>query len=188
MAHAAGRDPLEFLLDMLGPGKVLDLKAQGVEYSNYGAPYDKYPIDTRRLRRVLEIAGEKANWAKRPKGNGRGMGIAAHRSFNTYVASVVEVEMDGRGSFTRAAHRAGGRCRRDRQPRSRALADGRRGGDGASAWRATARSRRANGRIQQSNFDQFQVARMNDAPCQVNVTSSRATRCRPAWASRACRR
>ena len=33
MAHAAGRDPLEYLLDMLGPGKVLDLKAQGVEYA-----------------------------------------------------------------------------------------------------------------------------------------------------------
>jgi hypothetical protein len=44
----------------LGPGKVLDLKAQGVEYSNYGAPYDKYPIDTRRLRRVLEVAGRRA--------------------------------------------------------------------------------------------------------------------------------
>ena len=36
-----------------GPGKVLDLKAQGVDYSNYGAPIEKYPIDTRRLRRVL---------------------------------------------------------------------------------------------------------------------------------------
>ena len=58
MAHAAGRDSLEFLLDMLGPGKVIDLKAQGVDYSNYGAPIDKYPVDTRRLRRVLEIAGE----------------------------------------------------------------------------------------------------------------------------------
>ena len=46
MAHAAGRDSLEFLLDMIGPGKVIDLKAQGVDYSNYGAPIDKYPVDT----------------------------------------------------------------------------------------------------------------------------------------------
>ena len=59
MAHAAGRDPLEFLLDLLGPGKVLDLKAQGVEYSNYGAPYDKYPIDTRGC----------AGWLKSPVRN-----------------------------------------------------------------------------------------------------------------------
>src|SRR5204863_5025462 len=100
LAHAAGRDPLEYLLDVLGPGKVLDLKAQGVEYSNYGAPYDQYPIDTRRLRRVLEEAAQKTNWAGRPKGKGRGTGIAAHRSFNTYVASVVEVEVDAQGGFS----------------------------------------------------------------------------------------
>ena len=36
---------------MIGPGKVIDLKAQGVDYSNYGAPIDKYPVDSRRLRR-----------------------------------------------------------------------------------------------------------------------------------------
>ena len=98
MAKAAGRDSLEYLLDLLGPGKVIDLKSQGVDYSNYGAPYDKYPIDTRRLRKVLEVAGEKAGWGKRKPGNGWGMGIAAHRSFNTYVASVVEVEVDAKGA------------------------------------------------------------------------------------------
>jgi len=78
MAHAAGRDTLEYLLDLIGPGKVLDLKAQlPAEYWNYGAPYDKYPIDTRRLRRVLEVAGEKSNWGKRKPGGG--WGIASPR-------------------------------------------------------------------------------------------------------------
>ncbi len=169
MAHAAGRDPLEFLLDMLGPGKVLDLKGQGVEYANYGAPYDKYPIDTRRLRRVLEIAAQKANWANRPKGNGRGMGIAAHRSFNTYVASVVEVEMDGKGGFSvpriEQVVDAGVIVNPDRV---RSQMEG-------AAVMAVGLARNgeitaANGRIQQNNFNQFQVARMNDAPKQVNVT------------------
>jgi isoquinoline 1-oxidoreductase beta subunit len=169
MAHAAGRDPLEFLLDMLGQGKVLDLKAQGVEYANYGAPYDKYPIDTRRLRRVLEIAAQKANWANRPKGYGRGMGIAAHRSFNTYVASVVEVEMDGKGGFSvprvEQVVDAGVIVNPDRV---RSQMEG-------AAVMAVGLARNgeitaANGRIQQGNFNQFQVARMNDAPKQVNVT------------------
>jgi len=169
MAHAAGRDPLEFLLDMLGQGKVLDLKAQGVDYANYGAPYDKYPIDTRRLRRVLEIAAQKANWANRPKGNGRGMGIAAHRSFNTYVASVVEVEMDGKGGFSvprvEQVVDAGVIVNPDRV---RSQLEG-------AAVMAVGLARNgeitaANGRIQQANFHQFQVARMNDAPKQVNVT------------------
>jgi isoquinoline 1-oxidoreductase beta subunit len=168
MAQAAGRDSLEFLLDMLGPGKVLDLKSQGVDYSNYGAPLDKYPIDTRRLRRVLEIAGEKSGWANRKKGGGQGFGIAAHRSFNTYVASVVQVEVDGRGQF--------------KVPRIDMVVDAgiivnpdrvRSQMEGAAVMAVgLARSGEitaANGRIRQSNFHDFQVARMTDAPYQVNV-------------------
>ena len=168
LAHAAGRDTLEFLLDMIGPGHVIDLKAQGVEYSNYGAPIDKYPVDSRRLRRVLEVAGEKSNWGKRKPGSGWGLGIAAHRSFNTYVASVVEVEVDAQG--------------RVRIPRIDQVADAgvfinpdraRSQFEGAAVMGAglamLGEITAANGRIQQNNFDGFQVARMNNAPVQVNV-------------------
>jgi isoquinoline 1-oxidoreductase beta subunit len=168
MAHAAGRDTLEYLLDVIGPGKIIDLKAQGVDYSNYGADINKYPVDSRRLRRVLEVAGEKSNWGKKKPGNGWGIGIAAHRSFNTYVASVVEVEVDAQG--------------RVRIPRIDMVADpgvvinpdrvraqlegGAVMGAGLAMFgEITA----ANGRIQQNNFDGFRVARMNDAPVQVNV-------------------
>ena len=64
LAHAAGRDPLEYQLDLLGAGGVLDFKADGVaNYWNYGVPSDKYPFDTRRLRKVLEVAAERAGWA-----------------------------------------------------------------------------------------------------------------------------
>jgi isoquinoline 1-oxidoreductase beta subunit len=169
MAQAAGRDSLEFLLDLLGPGKVLDLKSQGVEYSNYGAPYDKYPIDTRRLRRVLETAGERAGWGKKKSGKGWGMGIAAHRSFNTYVASVVEVEVDSRGQV--------------KVPRIEQVVDAgvivnpdrvRSQLEGAAVMAVglarTGEITAAGGRIKQSNFHDFQVARMSDAPYQVNVT------------------
>ena len=168
LAHAAGRDTLEFLLDMIGPGKIIDLKAQGVEYSNYGAPIDKYPVDSRRLRRVLEVAGEKSNWGKRKPGNGWGIGIAAHRSFNTYVASVVEVEVNAQGAV--------------RIPRIDQVADAgvfinpdraRSQFEGAAVMGAGlamfGEITAANGRIQQNNFDGFQVARMNTAPVQVNV-------------------
>jgi isoquinoline 1-oxidoreductase beta subunit len=168
MAHAAGRDSLEFLLDLLGPGKVLDLKAQGANYSNYGAPIDKYPVDTSRLRRVLELAGEKSNWGKRKNGGGRGIGIAAHRSFNTYVASVVEVEVDGKGQI--------------RIPRVDQVVDAglivspdrvRAQFEGAAVMAAGltmfGEITAATGRIQQSNFHDFRVARMGDAPLQTNV-------------------
>jgi isoquinoline 1-oxidoreductase beta subunit len=168
MAHAAGRDPLEFLLDMLGPGKQLDLKPQGVDYSNYGAPIEKYPIDTRRLRRVLETAGEKSGWANKKSGGGRGFGIAAHRSFNTYVASVVEVEVDSKGQF--------------KVPRIDQVVDAgvivnpdrvRSQMEGAAVMAVglarTGEITAAGGRIRQTNFHEFQVARMTDAPYQVNV-------------------
>ncbi|HVZ20781.1 MAG TPA: molybdopterin cofactor-binding domain-containing protein [Vicinamibacterales bacterium] len=168
MAHAAGRDSLEFLLDLIGPGKVIDLKAQGVDYANYGAPIEKYPIDSRRLRRVLEVAGDKSNWGKRKPGNGWGIGIAAHRSFNTYVATVVEVEVDAQG--------------RVRIPRIDQVADPgvvinpdrvRSQFEGAAVMGASlamfGEITATNGRIDQKNFDGFRVARMNDAPVQVNV-------------------
>jgi isoquinoline 1-oxidoreductase beta subunit len=168
MAQAAGRDSLEFLLDLLGPGKIIDLKAQGVDYSNYGAPLDKYPVDSRRLRRVLEVAGEKSGWGKRKAGGGWGLGIAAHRSFNTYVASVVEVEVDGRGAV--------------KIPRVDQVVDAgtfinpdrvRSQFEGAAVMAAglamTGEITAVNGRIQQSNFNNFQVARMNTAPYQTNV-------------------
>ncbi|MEO8258611.1 MAG: molybdopterin cofactor-binding domain-containing protein [Acidobacteriota bacterium] len=168
MAQAAGRDSLEFLLDLLGPGKEIDLKAQGVDYSNYGAPIEKYPIDTRRLRRVLELAGERAGWGKKKSGGGWGLGIAAHRSFNTYVASVVEVQIDARGAVQvpriEQVVDAGVIVNPDRV---RAQMEG-------SAVMAVGLARTGEitsvkGRIQQSNFNNFQVARMNDAPRQVNV-------------------
>ena len=168
MAHAANRDSLEFMLDMLGPGKVIDLKAQGVDYSNYGADITKYPVDSRRLRRVLEVAGEKSNWGKKKPGNGWGIGVAAHRSFNTYVASVVEVEVDQQG--------------RVRIPRIDQVADpgvvinpdrARAQFEGAAVMGAGlamfGEITATNGRIDQKNFDGFRVARMNDAPVQVNV-------------------
>jgi isoquinoline 1-oxidoreductase beta subunit len=168
MARAAGRDSLEYLLDLIGSGKILDLKAQGVNYSNYGAPIDKYPVDTRRLRRVLEVAGEKSTWGKRKPGGGWGIGIAAHRSFNTYVASVVEVEVDGKGQI--------------RIPRVDQVVDAglivspdrvRAQFEGAAVMAAglamMGEITAANGRIQQSNFHDFRVARMTDAPLQTNV-------------------
>jgi len=168
MAKASGRDSLEYVLDLLGSGKVLDLKSQGVDYSNYGAPYDKYPIDTRRLRRVLEVAGEKSGWGKRKPGSGWGMGIAAHRSFNTYVASVVEVEVDAKGVV--------------KVPRIDQVVDAgvivnpnrvRSQIEGAAVMAVglarTGEITAAAGRIRQSNFHDFQVARMGDAPYQVNV-------------------
>ena len=169
LAHAAGRDPLEYQLDLLGPGGVIDLKADGVkDYWNYGVPADKFPFDTRRLRRVLEIAAEKAGWAKRSRAKGHGMGIVAARSFTSYIASVVEVDVDAQG--------------RVHIPRVIQVVDAgtvinpdrvRAQFEGAAVMgiglAMTGEISAAAGRITQTNFNTFQVPRITDAPRQVDV-------------------
>src|SRR6266849_3020178 len=97
LAHAAGKDPLEYLLQLLGPDRVVPRTELPKDFPNYGAEYEQYPIDTSRFRRVLTLAAEKAGWGKQKPGNGYGIGVAMHRSFLTYVATVVQVQVDDAG-------------------------------------------------------------------------------------------
>jgi isoquinoline 1-oxidoreductase beta subunit len=101
LAHAAGKDPKDFLLEIIGPPRIVDPRAQVAKdmFWDYGEPFDNYPIDTARLRRVAEVAAEKAGWGKKLP-PGQGMGIAAHRSFATYVATVVQVSVDSKGNLS----------------------------------------------------------------------------------------
>ena len=99
LAAAAGRDPKDYLLDLIGPPRLIDPRDEGVaEYDNYGSPLAEYPIDTGRMRQVIDIVATMAGWGRTlPKG--RGLGIAMHRSFVTYVATVVEVEVRQDGTL-----------------------------------------------------------------------------------------
>ena len=99
LAHAAGKDPKDFLLELLGPARQLDVDAMGLTQPlwNYGDPYETFPIDTGRLANVVKLAAEQAGWG-RQLAKGHGLGIAAHRSFLSYIATVVEVAVDDRGS------------------------------------------------------------------------------------------
>src|SRR5581483_3967593 len=93
LANAAGKDPVQYLLDLIGPARIVPLEHRPEEEDEA----KRYPLDTGRLRNVVELAAEKSGWAKRSTGKGHGFGIAAHRSFLTYVATVVEVEVDDKG-------------------------------------------------------------------------------------------
>jgi len=166
LAHAAGRDPLDYLLDLIGKPRTIDFK--GVDYPNYGAAFDAYPWETGRLRHVTEMVAEKSGWGKRKHGKGTGMGIAAHRSFLTYVATVVEVEVNDQGEV--------------RIPRVDTVLDAglvvnpeatRAQFEGAAVFGASiVRSGEitaTKGAINQSNFQDYPVARMAEAPYQTNV-------------------
>jgi isoquinoline 1-oxidoreductase beta subunit len=98
LAHAAGRDQKDFLLELIGPPRMVDPEAEGATYGNYGAELAEYPIDTGRLRGVAEKAAAMAKWGRKlPKG--RGLGIAVHRSFLSYIATVVEVAVGADGTI-----------------------------------------------------------------------------------------
>ena len=99
LAAAAGRDQKDFLLELIGPPRIVDPREEGAEYDNYGDPFEEYPIDTGRLANVTKMAAEMAGWG-RTMGSGGGLGIAAHRSFLAYVATVVEVKVDDEGRLS----------------------------------------------------------------------------------------
>ncbi len=166
LAHAAGRDPVEYLLELIGSPRHVDLK--DTEYPNYGAAYTAYPIDTARLHRVIQIAAEKSGWGKRKMGNGTGMGIAVHRSFLTYVATVVEVEVDNHGKLRiPRVHTAVDAGLITNPEMARAQFEG-----AAVFGTSIARSGEitaTNGAIDQSNFYDYPVARMPEAPQHTDV-------------------
>src|SRR3982074_106644 len=88
LAHATNRDQKDMLLQLIGSPRIVNLDSVKDPW-NYGEPYDSYPIDTARLRRVVEVVAEKGGWGRSvPKGHG--LGIAAHRSFVSSIATIVE--------------------------------------------------------------------------------------------------
>ena len=166
LAHQAGRDPLEYQLDLIGRDRILNLKSTG--YQNYGASYDTYPFDTARLRRVAQMVAEKAQWGKRKSGHRTGFGVAAHRSFLTYVATIVEVEITDQGEIhiprVDTAVDAGTIVNPDL---TRAQFEGA-AVFGTSVAR-TGEITATKGVINQSNFSNYPVARINEVPRQTNV-------------------
>ena len=162
LAAAAGRDRVEYLLDVLGKPRKIDLRPPKERKDP-----DPYMLDVARLRRVVEIAAEQSGWAKKKPGNGRALGIAVHRSFLTYVATVVEVEVDkGKIRIPRVdmVLDTGKVINPDRV---RAQLEGASvfGTSIALMGEITA----ANGRIQQGNFNTYPVARLNEAPVETHV-------------------
>jgi isoquinoline 1-oxidoreductase beta subunit len=164
LANELGRDQKDFLLELIGPARIIDPKAAGMpeDLWNYGEPYDVYPIDTGRLRGVVELAAEQAGWGKELPA-GEALGIAAHRSFVTYVASVVRVKVEDDGTVrVPEVHTAidCGFCANPERVRSQI--------EGAAVMGMTLALNSAitfeNGAVQQSNFHDYDVARCDNFP------------------------
>jgi isoquinoline 1-oxidoreductase beta subunit len=166
LANATGRDQKDMLLELIGSPRIVDLSSVK-DLWNYGEPYDSYPIDTARLRKVVETVAEKGNWGRSvPKGHG--LGIAAHRSFVSYIATIVEVSVDDKGKLTVHQVDTAIDCgtyvnpeRIESQIEGAAIM-------GLSLAKYGEISFK-DGKVQQNNFDGFQVIRMDEAPLVTNV-------------------
>nr|WP_219061638.1 xanthine dehydrogenase family protein molybdopterin-binding subunit [Pseudomonas sp. UMAB-08] len=166
LAAKANQDPLKYQLKLLGPDRQIDPRTLSEEW-NYGESPERYPIDTARLRAVIERAAKEADWGRKlPKG--RGLGLAAHYSFVTYVAAVIEVEVKDDGTLI--VHKAdiAVDCGPQINPeRIRSQFEGAcvMGLGNAVLGEISFKD----GKVQQDNFHMYEVARMSLAPKHVAV-------------------
>ena len=96
LAHAAGKDPVEFRLALLdAPGRDMVHGAAKPKVENEGTPRPSdrvpQPYDAGRMKNVLTAVAERAGWGKRTLPKGSALGVAFHYSFQGYFAHIAEV-------------------------------------------------------------------------------------------------
>jgi isoquinoline 1-oxidoreductase beta subunit len=166
LAAAAGRDHRDYLLSLLGPDRRIDPKAINDGF-NHGESPERYPIDTGRLRRVIERVTKEAGWGRSLPAR-QGLGLAAHYSFVTYVAAVAQVAVDAKGAISVPRVDVAVDCGAVVNPdRVRSQVEGAviNGLSQALLGEVTFK----NGRVQQSNFGDYELLRMFQAPREIRV-------------------
>jgi isoquinoline 1-oxidoreductase subunit beta len=145
VAHAAGEDAFTFRRKLL----------------------EKHP----RMKAVLELAADKAGWST-PLPAGKGRGIAVTEAFKTYVAQVAEVSVDPDGQVKVDRVVCAVDCGTPINPDIIAaqMEGGIGFGLGAILYGAITLK---DGRIEQENFNNYRVLRMNEMPkVEVHVVAS----------------
>jgi len=162
LAAAAGVDPLEFRLRLIGDARKVP------DFTN---PKENKPLDTARLKAVLQLAADKAGWGKPlPKGVARG--IAGYYSFESYTAAVAEVSVkDKQVRVHRIVYAVD--CGRAVNPNGVAAQV-----EGAAVYGLSAVMKDAitiaRGRVQQSNFNDYDMPRISEMPkVEVHVVASK---------------
>jgi isoquinoline 1-oxidoreductase beta subunit len=146
VAHAAGKDPFAFRRDLL----------------------EHEP----RMKAVLELAADKAGWSSGPLPKGKGRGIAVGEAFKTYVAQVAEVTVDDAGRVTVDRVVCAVDCGIPINPDVIAaqMEGGIGFGLGAVMYGAITLK---NGRVEQDNFNNYRVLRINEMPkVEVHIVPS----------------
>jgi isoquinoline 1-oxidoreductase beta subunit len=166
MAHALGRDPLDYRLSLLEPFDTINIG-------------DDMTIERARLRNVLEVTRERAGWSRPlPQKDGRhwGRGLAANVYHGqTHIAQVAEVSVGPRGDLR--VHRVVCvvDCGLVLNPSGMAGQV-----ESAVIWGLAtalgAENTFRDGRAQQSNFSDFVVTSIADAPLVETHSTGAAER------------
>jgi isoquinoline 1-oxidoreductase subunit beta len=91
LAHAAGKDPVEFRLEMLA-AEALPASQAG------GPPNPAFVFNGQRMSGVLKAVAERSGWGKQTLPKGTGMGVAFHFSHRGYFAEVAAVTVGAVGA------------------------------------------------------------------------------------------
>ena len=154
-AHAAGRDPLEFLLAAFGPPRKIPVG-------------NGETLDVGRRRGVIELAAEKSNWHQ-PLPAGRGRGLAAAFGWGSYVAQVAEVRCDtNKGTLRVDRVVCAIDCGLAVNPLS-VKAQMESAINFGLAQTLKSAITVSGGKVDQSNFHDYEVLRLNDAPPVIEV-------------------
>ncbi len=165
MARAAGRDEKDYLLELIGPDRNLNHMFEG-DVGAYGEDLNKHPYETSRLKGVVELAAEKAGWGK-DLPEGHAMGVAVHYSFVSYVAMVVQASVENNQVKVHRVDCAvdcGTYVNPDRVKSQM---------EGAVIFGLTlalhGNITAKDGAIEQSNFHDYPLLRLNEAPDEIHV-------------------
>lgn len=161
IAHKMQKDPVDMWMQLIGPDRNEDFTEDGYQYWNYGDTLEDFPVDTKRLKHTLQKAAELSGWGKKlPKG--QGMGISVHRSFCSYVANVVQVtQTNGKIAIDKVISVVDcGKVINPERVRSQMEGAAIFGASLALYGEITAK----NGQIEQDNFDDYPMLRMDACP------------------------
>jgi isoquinoline 1-oxidoreductase beta subunit len=157
LAGAAGKDPVQFRLELLG------------ERGLVTNPDGKAGYHAGRMRGVLELVAEKSGWGQRKAPAGGGRGVAFHYSHAGYFAEVADVNVDAAGKLkVQKVWVAGDVGRPIINPLNAANQMHGQVIDGlgeALAQEITIEG----GRTKESNFHEYRLPRITDAPPEVEI-------------------
>lgn len=148
-------------LNLLGDDRHVDPQKTGFNYSNYNLDLNAHPIDTKRMKDLINLISDKANVEEKLPDN-QGWGISFLRSFGSFVAAASKVEVSNNKVKVLAMHTAvdcGIVVTPDRVKAQM---------EGAMIFGLSIALMNEisviDGQVQQSNFHDYPVARLNQMP------------------------